>query len=67
MALILVLAFLSLILVTSGFILVYISRHSGRMAGWYMIVAAVLLFIIAVLLYSSGHYYYERGVVYPAN
>ena len=65
MGLILVLAFLSLVLVTSGLILVYISRRKGKMYGWYMIVAAVLLTIIAILLYTTGNYYYERGIVYP--
>lgn len=66
MGLILIFSFLALLLITSGLILVYISRHRGRIAGFYMIVAAIILIIAAILLYSSGHYYYERGVVYPA-
>ena len=67
MGLILVFAFLSLVLVASGLILIYISRRKGKIYGWYMIIAAVLLTIIAILLYSSGHYYYDhdQGIVYP--
>ena len=67
MGLILTLAFLSLVSVTSGLILIYIARRRGRIFGWYMVIAAFLLILVAILLYSSGHYYYERGVVYPVN
>ena len=65
MGLILVLGFLALVLLTSGLILIYISKSRGRLYGYYMVVAAILLIITAVLLYTSGHYYYDQGVVYP--